>query len=286
MKKSFFYTLVFLGFAMFFYLFVLDGAGYYENLAGKTFQVKGDVVGIIKEGAEVTIILKTDKDENVLIQLDNEKFKSLESILSSGNYVRMVVKVLEGGIIQGVSAQKIARIVKSKEPSEYSYTDYQTRVSPNELGILEVYKKTVKYFNSKLNDRETERIASSILTYSRLHKIDPRLIVAVIAVESEFNVDARSVKGALGLGQLMPETARILKVNPLNIEENILGTASYLRFCLDQWKNYPYLSLSLALASYNAGPYAVAKHGGIPPYIETQNYVRKVMDLYNKLCSK
>jgi len=85
---------------------------------------------------------------------------------------------------------------------------------------------------------------------------------------------------------LMPQTARILKVNPLNIEENVLGTASYLKFCLEQWKDYPYLNLPLALASYNAGPGAVAKYGGIPPYFETQNYVRKVMDLYEQLCKK
>lgn len=270
------------------YLIVLQGRCYYENLAGKTFQVRGEVVGIIKDEAEITIILKTDKDENVLILWDDKKFKNFEDILSSGNYVRTVVKVLEEGVIWGVSVQRTARRVSSKKPLDYVSRGYQTKTPPwtSDFEILGIYRKTVKYFNPKLNDRDAERIASSILTYSRLHKIDPRLVVAVVAVESDFRVDARSVKGAIGLGQLMPETAKILKVNPLIIEENILGTASYLRFCLEQWKDYPYLSLPLALASYNAGPYAVVKHGGIPPYIETQNYVRKVMDLYQQLRSK
>ena len=266
-------------FIFLFCFIALDGMGYYENLAGKMFQVKGEVVGTIKEEVEITLILKTDKNENVLIQLDDEKFKSLEGILSSGNWVRMVVKILEGGIIQGISAQKIPRVVSSKKPLTSS-------ILIPDFNILEIYKKTVQYFNPKLTGRDAERIASSILVYSKSHNVDPRLIVAVIAIESDFQVDACSVKGALGLGQLMPQTARILKVNPLNIEENILGTASYLKFCLEQWKDYPYLNLPLALASYNAGPGAVIKYGGIPPYLETQNYVRKVMDLYEQLCKK
>ena len=264
---------------LFFCFIALDGMGYYENFAGKMFQVKGEIIGTIKEEAKITLILKTDKNENVLIQLDDEKFKSLEGILSSGSWVRMVVKILEGGVIQGISAEKIPRIVSSKKPLT------SPALIPD-FNILEIYKKTVKYFNPKLTERDAERIASSILVYSKLHNVDPRLIVAVIAIESDFQVDACSVKGALGLGQLMPQTARILKVNPLNIEENVLGTASYLKFCLEQWKDYPYLNLPLALASYNAGPGAVIKYGGIPPYLETQNYVRKVMDLYQQLCKK
>jgi hypothetical protein len=282
MLSCFFMVLCFL------LLFYSGVNGRYESFAGKKFHVKGEVVGIIREDAGITVILKTDKGENVLVIWDEERFSGAEDMFMGGNNVKVIVEVLEDGVIQGISAEKIARVVSSKKYAEDSYGSYKEKISPwsHDFSTLEIYKKTVQYFNSKLSDRDAERIASSILTYSKLHKIDPRLVIAVIAVESDFCVNACSVKGAIGLGQLMPQTAKILKVNPLNIEENILGTASYLKFCLEQWKDYPYLNLRLAIASYNAGPGVVAKYGGVPPYIETQNYVKKVMDLYKQLCSK
>ena len=87
--------------------------------------------------------------------------------------------------------------------------------------------------------------------------------------ESGWNPTAKSHKGALGLAQLMPATARYLRVDPLDPEENLEGGARYLRKQFDRFKSW-----RLALAAYNAGPNAVKRHGGIPPYKETQNYVR------------
>ncbi len=108
-------------------------------------------------------------------------------------------------------------------------------------------------------------------------KLDPDLLLAVIEVESGGNPAAVSRKGAVGLMQLMPETAQELGVlNPLDPFQNVLGGARYLSRMLQRFGG----DLTLALAAYNAGPSAVEKHGGVPPYRETREYVRKVSALY------
>lgn len=113
-----------------------------------------------------------------------------------------------------------------------------------------------------------------IVEHSRRHGIRPDLVRAVVQVESAFNPYARSPKGALGLMQLMPATAREFGVsNPFNPAENVRGGVAYLRQLLDRYGN----NEQLALAAYNAGPGAVDKYGeSIPPYRETQDYVSKV----------
>ena len=98
------------------------------------------------------------------------------------------------------------------------------------------------------------------------------LVHAVIHQESRGRVDAVSIKGALGLMQLMPGTAAQLGVNPHDPEQNVRGGALYLRQQIDRFGSIP-----LALAAYNAGPGAVLRYGGIPPYRETQNYVSTIM---------
>lgn len=116
-------------------------------------------------------------------------------------------------------------------------------------------------------------LSDIIRRYSTHFRLDEALVKAVIKVESDYNPRAVSRKGALGLMQLLPETARILKVpDPLNPEDNIRGGSRYLREMLDQFNG----DLELALAAYNAGPNAVRRHGGIPPYAETRNYVTQV----------
>jgi len=124
-------------------------------------------------------------------------------------------------------------------------------------------------------DQAVERIAAQ-------HALSPQLLHSVIKVESNYNPYAVSNKGALGLMQLIPETARRFGVvNAFNPVENIQGGAKYLRYLLDLYGgSYP-----LALAAYNAGEAAVAKYGGIPPFAETQNYVilvRKQLEAAHK----
>ncbi len=116
-----------------------------------------------------------------------------------------------------------------------------------------------------------------IRRHSDAHNLDPRLVRAVIQVESGFNLRARSNKGAMGLMQLMPATAVELAVSdPYDVDQNLRGGTAYLRQLIDNFAG----SLEMALAAYNAGAGAVERHRGVPPYPETVDYVRRVMALY------
>lgn len=107
---------------------------------------------------------------------------------------------------------------------------------------------------------------------ARRHGVPEDLFLRLVQQESNWNPKAVSRKGAIGLAQLMPATARILGVDPRSPRENLDGGARYLRKQYDKFRNW-----SHALAAYNAGPGAVSKYGGIPPYSETRNYVRVIM---------
>lgn len=116
-------------------------------------------------------------------------------------------------------------------------------------------------------------LAEVISRYASHYNLEEALLRAVIKAESNFNPRAVSRKGAIGVMQLIPETARDMQVSdPFNPEENIRGGSRYLRLMLDEFGG----NLDLALAAYNAGPNAVKRHGGIPPYEETRTYIERV----------
>lgn len=137
--------------------------------------------------------------------------------------------------------------------------------------------------DSNINWRKTrlflEPFRAEIQTAAQEYRVDPALVRAVIHAESAFNPEAVSPKGAQGLMQLMPATAQELDVaNALDATENIRGGAHYLARMLERFGG----DITLATAAYNAGPGAVGRHGGIPPYAETQAYVERVAILHER----
>lgn len=107
---------------------------------------------------------------------------------------------------------------------------------------------------------------------ARKHGVPEDLFLRLVQQESGWNPSARSHKGATGLAQLMPDTARLLRVDIENPHQNLDGGARYLRMMYDKFGSW-----RLALAAYNAGPKAVEQHDGIPPYQETRNYVKVIL---------
>jgi soluble lytic murein transglycosylase-like protein len=120
-------------------------------------------------------------------------------------------------------------------------------------------------------------IDSAIEQAAARHNVDPNLVRAVVKVESNFNPNAVSRKGAMGLMQLMPSTARQLNVkNPFDPEQNVDAGVRHLKQLLESYGG----DIKLTLAAYNAGAGAVARSSGVPRYAETQNYVRRITNLY------
>src|ERR1700726_2896785 len=151
--------------------------------------------------------------------------------------------------------------------------------------VMNAYVSAIRYFNASIGSNEAQRIVDAILREAADERVDPRLVVAIVATESSFDRTARSSSGAMGLGQLMPGTAADDGVsNADDIDQNIHGTVltlkgnlrHYARF--DTQRQYLY-----AIAAYNAGSGAVDEYGGIPPYDETVHYVMKVVVLWRRL---
>ena len=137
--------------------------------------------------------------------------------------------------------------------------------------------------NSRL-DNITDRVKINKLIdeYSQKYGLDSDFVKAVVKQESGFNEKATSKCGAMGLMQLMPGTAKALNVNdPYNARDNIEGGVKYLKGLMDRFGG----DMKLALAAYNAGPNAVKKYNGVPPYNETQNYVKNIMSMYQRIQS-
>ena len=167
--------------------------------------------------------------------------------------------------VNGRPNQDFQKILDSSMSEKLQNTPFSNKVFSSDL---------VNPVSSNSND-----IDSLIEQYSAKNGLDSAFVKAVIKQESGFQPNATSHCGAMGLMQLMPATANSLGVkDAYDPEQNIAGGKKYLKGLLDRFGG----DKSLALAAYNAGPNAVAKYNGIPPYKETQNYVKNIMSMYQK----
>jgi len=197
-------------------------------------------------------------------------------------------------------AQVMRTAPRSTAPSRSNFSRVPTAPPPGSATGLPAYMQEwypiyynfILNHNPKLGAKLAGQIAFYLLKFSDLHKVDPRLVTAMIIAESDFDPQSTSHSGAMGLGQLMPDEVKSLGLNNgYDIEQNLFGSVANLRTDLNSFASLsgPNGTLSieqirLAMATYNAGPNAVKKYNGVPPYRETQGYVKRVVKLYRQFC--
>ncbi len=189
-----------------------------------------------------------------------------------------------GEIYAGMFEQEIANSIAGKGGLQLSdiliesLTKYQESDMPGTATLADYRLRTIRPAAQPTVSHEWDR--DIIAEAAEKFDLDPGLVEAVIKVESAYKANAVSSKGAVGLMQLMPQTAKELGVkNRFDPRQNVFGGAKYLRMMLDRFGG----KLVLALSAYNAGPAAVDRFMGIPPYKETQRYVQKVLQNYRDL---
>lgn len=275
------------------------GVAALETLVGeRVVEVAGTVKGSFRMGDRGAIMLeKTGGDVQVV---DCKVIP--DWLLGNEVKARLLVKAvraddgseLKAELIAAAPEADIAAIDKraaalrsppknARKPAGKEWTLPASEVTP-------IYASFIKSRNKRLTNREALDIATGIVGFSLRYGVDARLIMAMVMVESGFNPNATSRSGAQGLGQLMPGTARGMGVvDSYDKIQNLYGTVRLIRGHLDKYKSQTkedFSSLVLALAAYNAGGGAVRRHGGVPPYRETQNYIRKVIATYYALAGK
>jgi soluble lytic murein transglycosylase-like protein len=155
------------------------------------------------------------------------------------------------------------------------------------LSVVRRYAQTLERFDTRLDDARALHLALRTVAQASDYGLDARLVVALVAVESSWDPAARSGAGARGLGQLMPATAAGLGVDPADADANLDGTIRHLSGLVRRYSGLsPQARFEHSIAAYNAGAGAVDRYGGIPPYAETQTYVRRVIGLWRRLAGR
>ena len=185
--------------------------------------------------------------------------------------MRKLHNPIEGVInrIQSIE-QKFSQRIVSKENFQ-EILCVENRKSKKQTNLTE--NSIINIKNDKFSS-----VDQIITDAAKKYGVDPNLVQAVAKTESNYIADAKSEAGAIGIMQLMPDTAASLGVNNIyDPRENVEGGTKYIKQLLTTFDG----DVTKAIAAYNAGPQAVKKYNGIPPYAETKNYVRKVLDLYS-----
>jgi len=171
----------------------------------------------------------------------------------------------------------------------WSSTEHRFKPVPTNGAVMRAARSAASEVNTYLDGKaQTQQILNRAFTKEDIdaaieqaaarHNVDPSLVRSVVKVESDFNPNAVSRKGAMGLMQLMPSTARSLNVSiPFDPVQNVDAGVRHLRTLLDNYRG----NVPLSLAAYNAGAGAVSRSAGVPHFKETQNYVRRITNLYN-----
>lgn len=231
----------------------------------------------------------------VLSAPDSNQSKSTVKLVSNGKsgaasslgIEELVGMDLDAFMAKPAAKQAPVNTAKKSKPADplltpQAYKQVMGSVNQSSKRKRSSYRPCYKYNYHELQNK-SRRYQKSIEEASRLHGVSEELIKSVITAESCFKVRARSHKGARGLMQLMPATARRFGVsNSYNSHQNIGAGARYLRWLLDRYQG----NMHFALAGYNAGEGKVDRYGGIPPYKETREYVRRVMGVYKTLYGK
>ena len=197
---------------------------------------------------------------------------------------------VNGEAADGNGASRAEASAPARSPLLYwSVTEHRFKPVPTSGAVMRAARSAASEVNTYLDGRtQTHQTLNRAFTQQDIdaaideaaarHHVDPSLVRSVVKVESNFNPNALSRKGAMGLMQLMPSTARSLNVsNPFDPQQNVDAGVRHLRSLLDSYKG----NVRLSLAAYNAGSGAVARSAGVPHFKETQNYVRRITNLYN-----
>ncbi len=287
-----------------------------ETLVGtRIFEIKGIVKGTLRAGGHTMVLLERTDGQTQSIDANSVPDWAVGTEAAARLIVRAtrteeneeiqatLISIAREDDVQPVEAKLMAAVARAanlrhKQYATNRHTSESDRSVVSGKGPTRVwtlpsdeatpyYASFIKHHNPKLSDSESYRIAEGILGFGRRYGVDARLIVAMIICESDFNPKEISHAGAMGLGQLMPDTVQDYGItNPFDSVQNLYGTVREIRGHLDKYQNETgddFRALELGLAAYNAGEGAVKRHGGIPPYRETQNYVKKVIKLYYKL---
>ena len=277
-----------------------------ELIGSKISELEGVVKGAFKISLGSRMIqLERNSGETVVVEADQ-----LPDWMSSGEVrVRLIVRATReqeaAPLRMSLLAATTENVVATDEATAKAAPPapaYKPRASTNASRgesvrqiilpsnrLTPYYAHRILQINPKLSREDADRIATAILAFSQKYgQIDPRLIMAIVIVESGLDPLSTSRTGAQGLGQLMPGTAKWMGVrDAYDILSNIEGCVkliyTHLKDYYGQTGDWG-RSYLLALAAYNAGEGAVRRHGGVPPYRETQAYIRHVLARYRELC--